>query len=149
MDDRLGEGVGGSSSLQCSHNTAHVLWHYTTGGNEEADSEASGSVVRSRCYLVNCALPGGPERDTRSFMPVEDVTRLSRRWLRRCVCSMMNLGKTSTIFMGVLKEGLVKGIKLNKEQVIRNREFHLYFNNESTQSGFDTQLLLIIFVSEG
>ena len=51
--------------------------------------------------------------------------------------------------MGVLKEGLVKGIKLNKEQVIRNREFHLYFNNESTQSGFDTQLLLIIFVSEG
>ena len=94
----------------------------TTDGNKEVESEASGSVLRSRCYLVNCTLPGGPESDTRSFMPVEDITRVSRRWLRRCVCSMMNLGKMSTIFMGVLKEGLVKGIKLNREQVSCNRE---------------------------
>ena len=31
---------------------------------------------------------------------------------------MMNLGKTATIFMGVLRDGIVKGVKLNKEQVI-------------------------------
>lgn len=90
----------------------------TLDGNKEVESEASGGVVRSRCYLINCALPGGPEHDTRSFMPVEDVTRVSRRGLRRCVCSMMNLGKTATIFMGVLRDGIVKGVKLNKEQVI-------------------------------
>lgn len=90
----------------------------TLDGNKEVESEASGGVMRSRCYLVNCAFPGGPEHDTRSFMPVEDVTRVSRRGLRRCVCSMMNLGKTATIFMGVLRDGIVKGVKLNKEQVI-------------------------------
>ena len=98
----------------------------TTDGNKEIESEASGSVVRSKCYLVNCALPGGPERDTRSFMPVQNISRVSRKGLRRGICSMMNLGKTSTIFMGVLKEGIVKGVKLSKEQVICNREFQLY-----------------------
>ena len=87
-------------------------------GNKEVESEASGSVMRSRCYLVNCALPGGPECDTRSFLLVENITQVSRKWLRKCICSMMNLGKTSTIFMGVLKEGIVKGVKLNKEQVL-------------------------------
>ena len=75
-------------------------------------------MVRSRCYLVNCALPGGPECDTRCFMPVENITRISRKWLKRCICAMMNVGKTSTIFMGVLREGIVKGVKLNKEQVL-------------------------------
>ena len=102
--------------------------------------------MRSRCYLVNCALPGGPERDTRSFVPVEDVTRVSRRGLRRCVCSMMNLGKTATIFMGVRRDGIVKGVKLNKEQVISKLIENFYCNHVILiECGFDEQLPLIIF----
>lgn len=81
------------------------------------ECEASGSVVRSRCYLVNCPLPGGPECETRSFLPVADIDQLSQRQLKRTICAMMNVGKLSTIFIGALRDGTVKGVRLNRAKV--------------------------------
>ena len=81
------------------------------------ECEASGSVTRRKCYLVNCALPGGTACDTRSFIAVQNINHVSRRLIRRTMCAMMNLGQTSTIFIGVLKDGIVKGVKLTKTEV--------------------------------
>lgn len=88
-----------------------------TVGEKEIECEASGSVAKNNCYLVNCALPGGLENATRSFIAVENITDVSRRLIKRTVCAMMNLGKTSTIYIGVLKDGTVKGVRLSRQQV--------------------------------
>ena len=79
--------------------------------------EVSGSIIRNRCYLVDCPLPGGPECETRSFVPVTDINQLSLWQLKRTICGMMNFGKSSVIFIGVLNNGSVKGVKLNRAQV--------------------------------
>lgn len=116
-----------------------ILTHYFIGG---LGSESSGCTVRSRCYLVNCPLPGGPECETRSFLAVEDITRASQQQLKRTVCAMMNLGKKSTVFIGVMKDGTVKGVKLNKHQVCTmNRYLECSSESRCVRVRFHTRLL--------
>ena len=50
-------------------------------------------------------------------MPLTDINDLPLRQLKRTICGMMNFGKSSTIFIGVLNNGSVKGVKLNRAQV--------------------------------
>lgn len=79
--------------------------------------EPSGSISTKKQYLVDTMVTDAGEDDTQVYIEAEDISTLPKRPLIRAICALKNTGKHSKIFIGVKKNGMVSGVRMDRGEV--------------------------------
>ena len=81
------------------------------------------SISQTRSYQLNKQLPMcSEENSTHSFVRVESIDDLSSSLVRRTMCAFLNTGRECTMHIGVDKDGVVRGVKVQKKEVSSSKK---------------------------
>ena len=67
----------------------------------------------------------------------------------RSLCAFLNSGKCGTVYLGIQKDGVVAGLKIDRHQVqiiiVHNYNIKLAYHSNASQSSLD--LIIILYCS--
>ncbi|CAH3151004.1 unnamed protein product [Pocillopora meandrina] len=84
--------------------------------SEQVTSSSDNTDVDKEKYYIQGYHVSFSEDDLHDIRPQTNVNNVSIKPVTRSLCAFLNSGKCGTVYLGIRKDGIVAGLKINKKQ---------------------------------
>ena len=90
--------------------------------------QAQGGNVSGKVLVQGRSFFFHSQSSPRAFYEVDDITVFPTGRLKRSICALMNTGQGGSVYLGVNKQGIVRGCVITRKQVNQQLSPHSFPN---------------------